>query len=95
MQALKQYGKHMLQPLNTVPKLNTQSRQDVLASVEQLQMWAGDDTQLMGLSIDELLIQEYHDRIIKRPNNSIVNPNISGEYSHATKLIFTSTDANT
>lgn len=56
MTILKQYNKHMLQPLNTVAELNTESRQDVLSSVRQLQIWTGDSTELKGLPIEKLLI---------------------------------------
>jgi hypothetical protein len=44
-----------LQPLSVIPELNTKSRQDVLNSVEQLQMWTGDNTCLNGLSTQELI----------------------------------------
>lgn len=46
----------MLSPLNATPELNASSRQSVLASVGQLQLWVGDDTCLDKLSIGELLI---------------------------------------
>lgn len=47
--------KHLNAPLLVTPMLDTDSFQDVLDSVEQLQMWVEDDTDLSVLSIAELL----------------------------------------
>ena len=53
--------KNNMAPLSEVPELDTSNRSDVLNSVEQLQIWASDETKLNSLSIEELL--ELHQKL--------------------------------
>ena len=47
--------KNLNAPLTVTPELDTNCRQDVLNSVEELQIWTGNDAELSDLSISELL----------------------------------------
>jgi hypothetical protein len=50
------YGnKHLCSPLTATPLLDENCREDILDSLEQLQIWVGDNTDLSRLSIEELL----------------------------------------
>jgi hypothetical protein len=50
------YGnKHLGSSLTATPLLDENCREDILDSVEQLQIWVGDTTDPSRLSIEELL----------------------------------------
>lgn len=47
--------RHYLAPLCDVPELDVSDNLAVLNSVEQLQLWVGDTTDLAGKSVQDLL----------------------------------------